>query len=136
MPADEVQCFTRYLIGGEPPAGVAERYALALEKLGLRGGSAALDFARRRPWALGPLDAACALLRPDDVLRRRLLALAAILETTPQCAPRFMPRVASPVGFAAGFLLLGMIATFRLSAGLVLWPFVRGARAAAGDAGR
>jgi hypothetical protein len=41
------------------------------------------------------LDAVLALLRPQSLLRARLLVMAAILETTPAHAADFLPR---PVG--------------------------------------
>jgi hypothetical protein len=41
---------------------------------------------------LGPLDAGAALLDPDHQLRRRLVLMTAILETTPENCDLFLPR--------------------------------------------
>lgn len=138
MPAAESQRFAQYLLGrafaqraaedGAFEQRVEALYARACAALKLDQADRPTRFVARHTWALGPVDAAAALLAPDCVLRRRLLALAAILETTPQFAPQFTPRVASPVGFAAGFIYLGLIASLRLAAGLILWPYLRSLR--------
>lgn len=132
-PADRAfaRAACRYLLRGEPPAGVVERLAEAFRlHPGLSGGSPALRLASRRPVLLGPLDAACALARRDDPLRRRLLAAAAVLETDPLLADRFLPpRRPSPAHAlgAAGAALLraGVLAVVGLPILLAAERFAR-----------
>ena len=91
----EAHLITRYLFGAAAPEALARRYvdANALGVLTPAGppDEALVDFARRRPWSIGYLDAACGVLRPDALLRRKVLLMAAILETSPAFARRFEP---------------------------------------------
>jgi hypothetical protein len=83
----------RHVLRAQPPPRAVQRLAQALATHpALRRDSPACKLARRRPGLLGPLDAATALLRREDPLRRRLLVAAAVLETEPGLADRFLPE--------------------------------------------
>src|SRR5437016_1091752 len=83
----EARLFSHYLLGADPPREVVARYAAAhafhFVEPAPADDRAVLDFAVRHPWALGPLDAACARRKPDSLLRKKLLMTAAILEASP-----------------------------------------------------
>jgi len=88
------------------------------------GDSAALRLARRSPRLLPLLDAGCAFARPDDPLRRWVLLTAAVLETDPAHARRFLPRVRSMPSLAATVLLHGMRAAAFAVVGCALLAFL------------
>ncbi len=119
--AAEARVFGRYLVGREPPPELVERYAAADRRLAGAGpGAALVTFAREHPWSVGPLDAAAALVRPDSVLRAKLLRLAAILEASPTFAEEFLPASGSPVGAVVGLAAAGVAAAWQLTVGLPL----------------
>lgn len=88
------------------------------------GDSAALRLARRRTGLLPLLDAGCALARPDDPLRRWVLLTAAVLETDPAHARRFLPRVRSVPSLAVTILLHGIRAAAFAVLGCALLAFL------------
>lgn len=88
------------------------------------GDSAALRLARRHPRLLPLLDAGCALVRPDDPLRRWLLLAAAVLETDPAHARRFLPRRRSLPSLAATIAWHGVRGALLAVAGCALLAFV------------
>lgn len=104
-PHDEFAPFARALVGEVPAAKFRQRYVAGCRACFGEPApeSAALALARRRPWAVTPLDAACGILRPRDPLRQRLLLLTAILEASPEYADHFLPRRLSWFGL---FVLL------------------------------
>jgi hypothetical protein len=115
---EEIVVFGRYLVDTEPPTKAVELYLAAQqhhfrEPLG-RQDRSVLQFALRHPWALGSLEAACALLNPSALLRRKLLLAAAILEVSPECADRFLPE------FSRAYVLPFRLAWLLLRAGLKL----------------
>jgi len=92
--------FGRYLIGSHPSAIVAARYAQAMasgrfEVVGRDRRT--LDFLARHPRLIGMVDGGLALRRPHSAVRLRLLAMAAILEATPEHAGDYLPKGRSPV---------------------------------------
>lgn len=108
----EAAVFARYLVGREIASEMARRY-VQVEELLPRKEVHALDehiveFAVTRPWSLAPLDAACALLRPQSLLREKLTRLAAVLEASPQFADAFLPESR---GLYRTLLRLGWIGT-------------------------
>jgi hypothetical protein len=93
---EEGRIFAHYLIGETIPDDIARRYAdfCVLHTRGERrkpSNARLMRFARRRPWSIGLLDAGCALLQKDHLLRRQLLALSAILEASPHYIEHFLP---------------------------------------------
>jgi hypothetical protein len=125
----EAIAFSRYLVGSEPSSALIERYCQANAEL-FAGDvapddAALLDFARRHGWAIPMLDAAMAMTRPESLLRKKLLVMMAILETTPEHVARTearsvgLPRLAWRLGTA------GVTAAFNLAAGLALSVAIR-----------
>lgn len=95
----EARVFGRLILGEEPPAVLMERYVKAHEFL-LRCTHPSRDvavvaFAREHPWLASCLDAAAALRVPDSLLRKKVMLMAAILETSRFGADRFLPRATS-----------------------------------------
>ncbi len=93
-PAPEARAFLRYVAGRDvPPRAIALYAAHACRETASHPADLAiLRFALERPWALGLLDGGLAWLRPDALLRRRLLLAAAIAETQPELCDAFLPR--------------------------------------------
>ena len=85
----EAVVFARYLIAAVPSEALVDRYVRANDKV-LRepsptaGDAAVLAFVHRHPWSLGWLDAGTAFMRSAPLLRRKLIAMMAILEATPE----------------------------------------------------
>ncbi len=125
--ARECRLFAAYLIGEAPPEEIIVRYTQANQALlpDSSDSGRVVDFVSRHPWALPFLDAACGLLRGDDLLRKKLLVLLAILEATPQFAAEFLPppgRGLVPLAVEVGWN--GAIAALKCAVGILLWPLV------------
>ncbi len=106
----EARTFGRYLLGrdvAEEAVALYVRAAPALDRSAEPRDEAIAAYARAHPWALGALDGALALTRPRALLRRKLLLMAAILETQPRYCDEFLPRRRPPLyvfGVAASLL--------------------------------
>lgn len=134
-PREEAILLARYLLGraSAPPAPpILDRYAEGSVRLFRDEDSprdrALIAFVHRHPWSLPPLDAACALVRPQCSLRGRLILMLAILETTPEHAEHFIaePR---PRGVALLRLaVLGVSGTLKAALGLVILPLAGAGR--------
>jgi hypothetical protein len=122
--ATEARVFGRYLVGREPTPELVERYVAADRRRARPAPDgqeqALVAYARKHPWSVGPLDTAAALLRPDALLRTKLLRLAAILEASPAFADHFLPMSCSPVGTVMGLVAAGLSAAGQLLLGIVL----------------
>jgi len=116
--AREAVRFSRHLVGSVPTELILQRYVHAATVLFGGETSPALEFTRRHPWALPWLDAACGLRRPEDPLRKHLLVMTAILETTPDYADELLPR------HARFWPLVCSLAWNALRAGLKIPPGV------------
>lgn len=115
---EEAVTFARYLCGRTPPDEIVERYGSAVGALFTT--PAPIDrrivaWAVQHPWALGSMDAACALLFPRNELRNRLLLMVGLLETTPPYCDEFFP---SPFR-ASSFLLRSAFIAVRTAAAVV-----------------
>jgi hypothetical protein len=124
----EARVFGRYLVGEVPTQELVERYAAANRRLAHSIGSedaAVVAFARRHPWSVGFLDAAAALLRPDGLLRSKILMMAAILETTPRFAEEFLPRPVPRLVLLVRGAAIGLVAVTKAALGLLLHPIAR-----------
>jgi hypothetical protein len=132
-PTTEAIVFSRYLVGVHPSPEHAARYARACATLFPDPPSAQdaslVAFALRWPWFLGPLDAASALIRPGSLLRRRILVMAAILETTPEHAEKFLPRARSPLGVLWTIAHVGVTSIAQAAVGVPLLALATRARA-------
>ena len=129
----EARIFGRYLVGGTPEPAVVARYCAASRALwpappGARD-SALLDFVRRRPWSVGPLDAAAALLDPGGLLRGKVLVMSALLEATPAHADDFLPRSVSARALLWRLASSGTVAVLQAAVGALLYHVVGRARA-------
>ena len=128
--ASEARAFARYLVRSDPTPDLVERYRAACARLFTEPpdavDAALLAFVRERPWSIGMLDSALALLRPQSLVRARLLVMAAVLETTPRHVREFLPRPSSLGSLALRLPLLGVKAIAQAAAGAALYAFVRG----------
>jgi NADH dehydrogenase len=84
----------RYLVGCEPTPDLIERYRTAVRLKLIEGELENADWrwAQRHPRCIPYLDAAAALTRRPSALRARLYLMAALLESVPAHAERFLPR--------------------------------------------
>lgn len=129
--AREAEVFARYIIGRSPSPAEIERYARGAHTL--HGGAApgearVVDFAVRRRLALPFLDGACGLMDPDSLLRRKLILMLAILETSPGHADAFEPVTGSRASVVARLLLRASLGAFKCLAGVPLLLLVRKVR--------
>ncbi|MCB2153717.1 hypothetical protein KQI84_02430 [bacterium] len=122
----ECDLFARYLIGRRPSDAIAARYVEGWKRVRSQGesDSAALRAVERHPALLPLLDAACALRRKDDPLRRKLILLTAILEASVENSDLFLPRHRSLPVMIIGLGWNGCRAVLKTMIGLVLLPLV------------
>ena len=121
----EASVLARYLVGRNPPQELIERYerangALLTEPVEQRD-VAVVAFVGRYPWSVPFLDAASGVFRPDGLLRRKILAMAAILETSPEFADEFLPRSAPRAALVLRLCILGFVALSYTLLGSVLY---------------
>ena len=120
----EAELFSRYLVGAAASPALCERYLRALRVLDLTPGDAAdawaLERALRWPWAIGPLDAACALRRPGWALRRRLVLMSAILEASTAHTQEYMAQQRGAISVIAVCVVEGVAGVVNLAIGMVL----------------
>ncbi len=123
----EFRVYARYLIGVRPPWELAARYTEANRVLFADepAPSPLVQFVHLRPWSLPYIDAACGLLKPDDMLRRKLLLAAAILETTPEYAGKFLPRMIPLPLFLLRSAWIVLRAGWQIAGGIALWPWAK-----------
>ncbi len=134
----EARVFGRYLMGEAPSDELATRYARACATLLPRieaatparetRDEAVVRIAVTRPWTLGCLEAACALGRPDALLRRKLLIMAAVLEAAPDRAEWFIKDRTGAAEAVWVLALAGLRSGARVFIGGILLAFVRGGR--------
>jgi len=122
----EARVFSRCLVGRIPPQELVDRYCeanrvLIPEPVGARD-AALVGFIRKHPWSTPFLDAACGLLRPNGLLRSRMLIMAAVLEASPEFAEEFLPRTTHPVRLIVSVAGHGLLGLFRTLAGMLLYP--------------
>ncbi len=124
----EAAILAPYLVDRPPPDEAVERYVRAHRILPLHASAGAdaaiMSFTRHRPWAIPFLDAVGAILRPDLLLRRKLLVMAAILETMPQFADRFLPRHTSTPRALIALAGYGTAAFIKTALGLPLYAAI------------
>src|SRR5262245_54341077 len=92
---EEARLFARYIAGDAQPQ-LVDRYIVACRRLALgrpEGDDLGLlSFVRRHPSSLAALDAACGIIRPESLLRRKLFLMLALLETTPAHSALFLAK--------------------------------------------
>ena len=123
----EAEVFGRYLVGDPPSPAVIDRYLQASRTLFSEPVSprdtAVVAFARRHPWSVAFLDGAAGLLNPNGLLRGKILVMAALLETAPECADEFLPQTVRPVGLLGRLVLSGIRATVSAGVGVALHAY-------------
>lgn len=124
----EARRFVAYLIGQEPPRDLIDRYRRANQLLLsdplAPEDRALMEIVRTRPSLLPLLDGACGLIRPESILRRKLLLMLALLETAPEFADLFDPaEQGGPRAFAV-LIGQGGVGVLQAAGGLLLWPLV------------
>ena len=120
----EARNFGRYILERDIDATSCERYDRAVHELGYDGDDAVARFAAKNAWSIAALDGALALTHPDGLLRKKLLLMAAILETRPAYCDAFLPRHRLPGdALNVGYALVR--AAVQTALGLLLRPFVR-----------
>lgn len=121
----EARVFARYLLGRETAPHLLDRYVRAHEALGpaLRSGrgARAVALAATRPWLLPFLDAAASLVDPQGLLRKKLLILLAILETSPEHVEAFAPRPRPRALVLARLFAWGAAAALKAAAGVPVY---------------
>jgi len=121
----EARIFGRYLVGNVPEPALVARYCAASRTLWpsppAPRDAAILAFVRRRPWSVGPLDAAAALLDPGGLLRSKVLVMSALLEATPTHADDFLPRAASTPALLWRLTSSGAVAVAQAAIGVLLY---------------
>lgn len=128
----EAVLFARYLTGRPPTADVAARYLQACGRIfpapPAGRDAAVLRFATRRPWSIGPLEAACGLTDPSASLRGRLLLMLALLETDPSSVEAFLPAPRPRLALLASLAGQGLAAAAKVAVGLPLLLLARAGR--------
>jgi hypothetical protein len=124
----EARRFAAYLIDRELPPALIERYRRANDQL-LPDPPAAQDRAlmalvRAHPALLPLLDGASGLIRPTCLLRKKLLIMLALLETTPEFADWFEPPARGGVRTIVALIGQGTLAALQVAGGLLIWPLV------------
>ncbi len=124
--AAEAKRFGRYLVGEVPPDEFVGRYVKAHEARweDLLIPSPALGAVTNHPWLLPWLDAACAIVQPDDPLRRKLLLMTAVLECSPRYAHRFLPKRKRLPALLLEVAWLGLHGAVRIAGGLVIYQWI------------
>jgi len=125
----EARLFSRYLLGRDPAPEVSARYA---DACGALFGdepdprdAAVVAFARAHAWSLPFLDAACGLLDPRALLRRKLLLVLALMETVPENADAFLARPSGRPRLVMRLAGQGVVSVAKLAGGLLLLPLAR-----------
>lgn len=125
----EAIAFGRYLIGHAPADDLIERYCRANEKLLAREPKdPAVRYAREHPWTIPMLDAATGLvtLRGGySLLRKKLLVMMAILETTPEHVARTEPKTVGVTELVVRLGVAGARTAVNAAAGLALLAMVK-----------
>ncbi|HTL32489.1 MAG TPA: hypothetical protein VL326_05170 [Kofleriaceae bacterium] len=126
----EALVFGRYLVGRDLNEALIERYCRANEELfAHEAPDAAVEYARRHPWAIPMLDAAegVAGMRGGEpaLLRKKLLVMTAIVETTPEYVAQTEPRSASLPALAVKLGVAGARTALHAAAGLALLAMVK-----------
>lgn len=123
-PADvrrEAEVFGCYLVGSPISPAAVDLYdrASRVRTIPVPPSDARLiAFMLRNRRLVGPIDGALALVRPQSAVRKKLLLMAAILETRPEHAHLFLPGG----GSAIGAVFAGVRGILRALVGL---PLVR-----------
>ena len=126
----EAIAFGKYLVGRELGEELIERYRQANEQLfAHEAADPVVVYAREHPWAIPMLDAAAGLASVRGgqrlLLRKKLLVMTAILETTPEYVTRTEQRAAGLPELALRLGVATARSAFQAAAGLALYAIVK-----------
>lgn len=117
----ESKLMTRYILGCFPSNDLSDRYIAASQKLfgdHSEKESPELQFIHRYPWTLPFIDASAGLLNPQSIVRKKILLMMAILETTPIHAEFFLHRQEPPVKLVINLIWNGLRSVVKLGIGI------------------
>ncbi len=125
----EARALGRFVLRREVEPEFIDRYAAAhahlFTELQSPGDVALVSYAVRHERLLPCLDAAAALLRPESLLHKKALLMAAVLEASPRYAEEFLPRTRGLLGLCGLFVVLGFTTAVQVVIGAPLLWFVR-----------
>ena len=125
---NEARAFSRYLVDRDPPPEIIARYVAAnralFSEVNDDSEKKLVAFVRRHEWTMPFVDAIVGLVRPNALLRRKMLVTAAILEASPHFVDAFLPRPSSPVAWVLELGVCGIGAVLKMAIGLLLRPAV------------
>jgi hypothetical protein len=122
----EAHVFGRYLVGEPPSEALVERYRAANHCIpAVDGDDEVVAYARRHPWSVSLLDAAAGLTAADSLLRRKLLVMTAIVETTPELAGKTEPRALGLPQLTLRLGIAGVRTALEAALGLALTAMVK-----------
>lgn len=122
----EAEIFGAYLLGEQPSEQVITLYEQAMDKLKISVNGKderLLKWMLDNPDAIGMIDSGLALVKPQSVIRRKLLVYLAILESVPQYAHLFLPSATSAT-YPLYIFWVGVRATFKAAAGMIIVKLV------------
>lgn len=122
----EARALGRLILRREVEQEFIDRYVAAHEHLftgpQLPVDNAMVNWAMRHQRLLPCMDAAAALLRPNSLLHKKALLMAAILEATPRYAEEFLPRKRGLLGLGVLLAVLGLTTAVQVLIGApLLW---------------
>ena len=90
MKANEAEVLGKYILGRSIDSETVKRYNEAVVLKGYDQSDSTTDFILRHPFWLPYLDAAHGLLNKNSLLRKKLILMFALLETTPEYHRKFL----------------------------------------------
>lgn len=129
---NECQLFTRYLVDEAPSQEIINMYIMGNSSLlsdsQLDTDLSLVAFIRQYDWALPFLDAACAILQPHSLLRKKILLMVAILEASPHYTKHFLPERVSMVRFFFTMVRYGFQTGLKIVFGFCIYPLATRSR--------
>ena len=122
----EANVFGRYLVGEAPSEALVERYCAANHAIAaVHGDDEFVAYVRNRPWSVSLLDAAAGLTATNSLLRKKLLVMTAIVETTPELTAKTEPRAVGLPELAVRLGIAGVRTAVEVALGLALTSVVK-----------
>jgi hypothetical protein len=126
----ECELFSYYLGASQPTAYVSGKYAEACARLADERAAAPFErwllrFARRGPLRARMADVWARFRAPNTLLRRRLILLLAILESTREARALDSIAPRTRIGFLAAMKLRALVSILLLVVGLLYFPCAR-----------
>ena len=131
---EEALLFARYLLDCDPPREMVSRYIDTIRQLGVNTVTTSdehiLNFSVSHPWSIPFLDAATGILRPEAALRKKIYAMAAVLEASPRYSECFLPVNLSPLVLFSRLITNGFTAFLKVIIGIPMLMLIgKGKRA-------